>query len=160
MINNRNSNYFIEIHEQNWLFYLLSNICICIDVLFFAFSLEWVRCVFVRASLHMRRDEKPTRYHWMLYCTYNMLNMFRALLCPSSGARDNMCVITAYGVQCLVVGCRESGAGSRLWVQEEWCCTTSVVQQHSSWTLSLLPFTWPPTTSNQALHTIGGNNTI
>ena len=36
--------------------------------------------------------------------------MFRALLCPSSGARIYMCVITAYGVQCLVAGCRESGA--------------------------------------------------
>jgi hypothetical protein len=40
-----------------------------------------------------------------------MLNMFRALLCPSSGARDYMCVIAAYGVQCLVAGCRGSGAG-------------------------------------------------
>ena len=46
----------------------------------------------------------------MIYCTYNMLNMFRALLWPSSGARDYMCVITAYGVQCLVAGCRGSGA--------------------------------------------------
>ena len=39
----------------------------------------------------------------MVYCTYNMLNMFRALLCPSSWARDPMCVITVYGVRCL--GC-------------------------------------------------------
>ena len=46
----------------------------------------------------------------MLYCTYDMLNMFRALLCPSSGARDYMCIITAYGVQCLVAGCWRSGA--------------------------------------------------
>jgi len=37
---------------------------------------------------HMRREEKPTRYHWMVYCTYNMLNVFRALLCPSSRARQ------------------------------------------------------------------------
>jgi len=36
-------------------------------------------------------------------------NMFRALLCPSSGARDCVCVVTAYGVQCLVTGCRRSG---------------------------------------------------
>ena len=68
-------------------------------------------CVFVCASLHMRREENPTRCHWMLSCTYDMLNMFRALLCPSSGARDCMCVITAYGVQCLVACCRVSGAG-------------------------------------------------
>ena len=70
-------------------------------------------CLSVRASLRMRREEKPTRCHWMGYCTYDMLNMFRALLCPSSGARDYMCVITAYGVQCLVAGCRRSGAGQQ-----------------------------------------------
>jgi hypothetical protein len=39
--------------------------------------------------------------------------MFRALLCPPSGSRDYMCVITAYGVQCLVAGCRGSGAGQQ-----------------------------------------------
>ena len=49
----------------------------------------------------------------MVYCTYNILNMFRALLCPSPGARDYMCVITAYGVQCLVAGYRGSGAGQQ-----------------------------------------------
>ena len=36
--------------------------------------------------------------------------MFRTLLCSSPGARDYMCVITAYGVQCLVAGFRGSGA--------------------------------------------------
>ena len=49
----------------------------------------------------------------MVYCTYNMLNMFRALLCPSSRARDYMCIIAAYGVQCLVAGCRGSGTGQQ-----------------------------------------------
>jgi len=34
----------------------------------------------------------------MLYCTYNPLNMFWALICPSSGARDYICVIAANGV--------------------------------------------------------------
>ena len=66
-------------------------------------------CVFVRASLRICREEKPTRCHWMVYCTYNILSMFQALLCPS-GARDYMCVIIAYGVQCLVASCRGSGA--------------------------------------------------
>ena len=61
----------------------------------------------------LRTEEKPTRCHWMVYCTYNMLNMFRALLCPSSGAPDYLCVTTAYGVQCLVAGCRGSGAGQQ-----------------------------------------------
>ena len=32
------------------------------------------------------------------YCNYNLLNMFRALICPSSGARDYTCVVSAYGV--------------------------------------------------------------
>ena len=48
---------------------------------------------------------------------------------------------------------------NRLCVQEEEWCTTAVVQHPSSWTHSLLSCTWPPTTSNKALHTIGGNNT-
>jgi hypothetical protein len=52
----------------------------------------------------------------MVYCTYNMLNMFRALLCPLSGARDYMCVISA--VWCampwlLEVRCRAAGYASR-----------------------------------------------
>ena len=53
----------------------------------------------------------------MIYCTYNSLNMFRALICPSSGARDYMCVFTTYGVQCLgcwwsAVRCRTAGYAS------------------------------------------------
>ena len=47
----------------------------------------------------------------MLYCTYDMFNMFRELLYPSSGALDYMCVIAAYGVQCLAAGRRVAGAG-------------------------------------------------
>ena len=49
----------------------------------------------------------------MLYCTYDMLNMFRALLCPSSGVLDYTCVIAAYGVQCLVAGYRGSRTGQQ-----------------------------------------------
>ena len=60
--------------------------------------------------IHMRREEKPTRCHCMLYCSYDTLNMFRAFLCPSSGAVDYMYASAAYGVQCLAAGCRGSGA--------------------------------------------------
>ena len=67
----------------------------------------------VRASLHMRREEKPTRCHCMFYCAYDTLNLFRALLCPSSGAIDYRYAIAAYGVQCLAAGCRRSGAGQQ-----------------------------------------------
>jgi hypothetical protein len=31
-------------------------------------------------------EEKPTRCHSMIYCSYVLLYMFRALICPSSGA--------------------------------------------------------------------------
>ena len=34
------------------------------------------------------KNKKPTRSHLLFYCTSYRLNMFRALLCPSSGARD------------------------------------------------------------------------
>ena len=34
------------------------------------------------------KNNKPSRYHLLFYCTSYRLNMFRALLCPSSGARD------------------------------------------------------------------------
>ena len=61
----------------------------------------------------MRREEKPTKCHCTIYCTNDTLNMIRALLCPSSGALDYMYAIAAYGVQCLVAGCRGSGAGQQ-----------------------------------------------
>ena len=34
------------------------------------------------------KNEKPSRRHSLIYCASYRLNMFRALLCPSSGARD------------------------------------------------------------------------
>jgi len=37
---------------------------------------------------HPRRIKKPTRCHLIFYCTSYRLNTFRALLCPTSGARD------------------------------------------------------------------------
>jgi len=39
----------------------------------------------------------------MLYCTYNLLNMFRGLIRLSSGARDYTCVIAVYVFNALVV---------------------------------------------------------
>jgi len=30
----------------------------------------------------MRREEKPTKRHWMLYCTYDTLNMFHGIMHP------------------------------------------------------------------------------
>ena len=53
--------------------------------------------MFVRASLYKRREENQLDATECFYCTNNLLNMFRALICPSSGARDYTCVIAAYG---------------------------------------------------------------
>ena len=90
-----------------------------------------------------------------------MLNMFRAPLCPSSGARDYMCVITAYGVRSL--GC---------WLLEVWCMAADyafVMRDVARLVESCnIPHTeriagCPPPDLQQpatkASHTIGGNNT-
>ena len=117
-------------------------------------------CVFVRASLYMRREEKPTRCRWMGYCTYNMLNMFRALLCPSSRARDYMCVSTANGVRCLVcwlleVRCRAVGHafGKRIVARLH----SSNIPHSAHIACCPAPDLQQPAT--KASHTIGGNNT-
>jgi len=48
-----------------------------------------------------RRIKKPTRCHLLFYCTSYGLNMFQALLCPSSGARDYDVV---YHIGLVVIG--------------------------------------------------------
>jgi len=52
------------------------------------FSYESYNCL--RNVLQCRRTEEqqPTRCYLLFYCTSYRLNMFRALLCPSPGARD------------------------------------------------------------------------
>jgi len=49
----------------------------------------------------------------MVNCTYNLLNIFRALICPSSGARDYTCVLPHMECNALVAGGRRSGAGQQ-----------------------------------------------
>ena len=34
------------------------------------------------------KNKEPAKFHLVFYCTSYRINMFRALLCPSSGARD------------------------------------------------------------------------
>jgi len=50
--------------------------------------------MFVRASLYKGREENLDATEWFIA----LIIMFRALICPSSGARDYTCVIPAYGV--------------------------------------------------------------
>jgi hypothetical protein len=98
-------------------------------------------------SVHRRytRRRKPTRCYSMVYWTCNLLYMFRALICPSSGARDYTCSYNMWRVVpwLLVVGGQVQG--SRLCVRDE-----GVEQHPSSRTHSLLPCTCLPTTSNQS----------
>ena len=43
----------------------------------------------------------PTRCNRGFYCrSYCLLNMFRAPLCPSSGAQENYTVVAACGILC------------------------------------------------------------
>ena len=58
-------------------------------------------------SVHRRnKGSKPTRCYTLFYWTCNLLNMFRARLCPSSGARDYTASM-ACGVWFLVAGGRK-----------------------------------------------------
>ena len=70
-----------------------------------------------------------------------------------------MCVITASDVQCLVAGCRGTVARQQATLPGRGMLHDLVVQHLSSWAHSMLPCACPPTTSNQALHIRGGNNT-
>ena len=46
----------------------------------------------------------------MLYCTYNLLNMCRAPICPSSEARDYIVLLLHMVGNALVACCRLLGA--------------------------------------------------
>ena len=50
---------------------------------FYKQRVKWEIVIFV-----VTEEQKPTRCHLLFYCTSYRLNMFRALLCPSTGARD------------------------------------------------------------------------
>ena len=67
-----------------------------------------------------------------------------------------MCIITADGVQCLVAGCRGSGAGNRLCVQEEGFCLRNIPHPERIAGCPAPDLQQPAT---KASHTIGGNNT-
>ena len=62
-----------------------------------------VRCDFDRASSLICGNKMPTmsRCNRGFYCRYFcLLNMFRAPLCPSSGAQEYYTVVAACGISC------------------------------------------------------------
>ena len=54
------------------------------------FSQQWVKmlCLLGRASLWYLKNKRPTWCHLLFYFTSYVLNMFRTLIYPSSGACD------------------------------------------------------------------------
>ena len=93
----------------------------------------------------------------MGYCSHNMLNMFRATLCPSSGARDYY--VSYYGLWCampwlLVVGGQVQG--SRLYVRDEGLCFSKIPHPGR---IACCPAPDLRQPAIKAQHPIGGNNT-
>ena len=84
------------------------NITRCILLLQRLYSnLSWKKqrkqiwCDFDRASSLICGNKMPTRWNRGFYCrSYCLLNMFRAPLCPSSGAEEYYTVVAACGILC------------------------------------------------------------
>ena len=60
-----------------------------------------ILCDFDRASSLICGNKMPTRCNRDFYCrSYCLLNMFRAPLCPSSGAQEYYTAVAACGISC------------------------------------------------------------
>ena len=90
-------------------------------------------------------NKTPTRcnrgFYWRSYC---LLNMFRALLCPSSGAQEYYTVVAACGISC----CGFQVAGLvRSWGlcvrSAGWCKQHPANRTHNP-QLHTRPATWKP----------------
>jgi hypothetical protein len=95
----------------------------------------------------------------MAYCTYNRLNMFPALLCPSSGARNSVCY---YRLWCAVLGCwllevRYRAAGYVLGLRDvAWLELSNIPHPER---IAGCPASDLQQPATKASHTIGANNT-
>ena len=84
-------------------------------------------CDFYRASSLICGNKMPTRCNRGFYCrSYCLLNMFRASLCPSSGAQEYYTVVAACGISCC--GFSSSWSGMELRVMRPVC--RMLVYQH------------------------------
>jgi hypothetical protein len=89
---------------------------------------EWIWWVTDHSSSIICRRKKPTRCYTVVYWTCNLLNMFRALLCPSSGAWDyTESISTWHMTPCSRLVTRLLW-GCRLCVRDEGCSLTRVDQ--------------------------------
>ena len=74
-----------------------------------------VLCDFDRASSLMCGNKMPTRRNRGFYCrSYCLFNMFRAPLCPSSGAQEYYTVVAACSISCCGFSSSWSGVELRV----------------------------------------------
>ena len=103
-------------------------------------------CDFDRASSLICGNKMPTWYNRGFYFrSYCLLNMFRASICPSSGAQEYYTVVAACGISC----CKNV----KNWKPQ--VCTSSLQMHatiHHAHGHAITPYkrdTWP---TNQAIH--------
>jgi len=75
------------------------------------------------STVRPRREKNPTRCHWMVYCTYNMLKCFGHFYAHHQEL-ETICVLLStlvFSACLLVVGSQVQS--SRLCVPQEGCCT-------------------------------------
>ena len=90
-------------------------------------------------------NKMPTRCNRGFYCrSYCLLNMFRASLCPSSGAQEYYTVVVACGILCC--GFSSSWSGVELRVMRPVC--RMLVNQTHNPQLHIRPATWKTTAQN------------
>ena len=116
------------------------------------FKENWVRYTYnhkyTRVSICVEKKNQLDATEWfiaLIICS-TCFGQFRA----HHQELENVCVLLSPMVcNALVAGGRRSGAGHQA-MRPEWGLLLDWVEQHHSFrTHSLLPCTWPPTTSNQ-----------
>jgi len=101
-------------------------------------------CDFDRALSLICGNKMPTRGNRGFHCRYYcLLSMFRATLCPSSGAQEYYTVVAAFGNLMLWVSSCWSGVELRV-----MCPVCRMLQHSANWThnpqLHTRPTTWKP----------------
>jgi len=98
---------------------------------------QQIWCDSDRASSLICGNKIPTKCSRGFYCrSYCLLNMFRASLCPSSGAQEYYTVVAACGILCC--GFSSSWSGVELRVMRPVCRMLVNTQQPLYNTLELL----------------------
>ena len=94
-------------------------------------TMKQIWCDFDRASSLICGNKMPVRCNRGFYCrSYCLLNMFRAPLCPSSGAQEYYTVVVACGISCC--GFQVAGLVWSWWlcVRFAGCCSILQTKYH------------------------------